>query len=291
MSDGDHYSGTKYTIDATGVKESSTGNYAILYSLVGNVNILSNKVPQDEVTNVNVKAELYEYSDFSGDVYNGLTYSFNFPVEGIIHYGNDNGNVKNNLFYNALQDIFDANNDNMITYSEAHATLSSVKSTLEAKGLLSKYLAVDTKYNLEYLKFDGISIDYLDGLENFSNISGFSFNSCGFTDLSRLRRLHNLTYFSATNNRITNIEPLNLLDNLIYLNLSNNSITSIADIAYLSSLSYLNFDSNKITDFEALENMTTIKELYLRNMTKNGTEFPNDFSIAYQLTLVMVNCA
>lgn len=212
-------------------------------------------------------------------------------MEGIIHYGNDNGNVKNNLFYNALQDIFDANNDNMITYSEAHATLSSVKSTLEAKGLLSKYLAIDTKYNLEYLKFDGISIDYLDGLENFSNISGFSFNSCGFTDLSRLRRLHNLTYFSATNNRITNIEPLNLLDNLIYLNLSNNSITSISDIAYLSSLSYLNFDSNKITDFEALENMTTIKELYLRNMTKNGTEFPNDFSIAYQLTLVMVNCA
>lgn len=291
LSDDDNYSGTKYTIDATGVKESSTGNYAILYSLVGNVNILSNKVPQDEVTNVNVKAELYEYSDFSGNVYNGLTYSFNFPVEGIIHYGNDNGNVKNNLFYNALQDIFDANNDNMITYSEAHATLSSVKSTLEAKGLLSKYLAVDTKYNLEYLKFDGISIDYLDGLENFSNISGFSFNSCGFTDLSKLRRLHNLTYFSATNNRITNIEPLNLLDNLIYLNLSNNSITSIADIAYLSSLSYLNFDSNKITDFEALENMTTIKELYLRNMTKNGTEFPNDFSIAYQLTLVMVNCA
>lgn len=291
LTDDDNYTGIRYTISATGVKESSAGNYAILYSLVGNVNILSNKVPQDEVTNVSVTAELYESSDFTGAIYNDLTYSFSFPVEGIIHYGDASGNIKNNLFYNALLDIFDANGDNMITYSEAHASLSNVKATLEVKGLTSKYLATDSTYNLEYLKFDGISIDYLDGLENFSNISGYSFNSCGFTDLSKLRRLHNLTYFSATNNRITNIEPLNLLDNLRYLNLSNNSITTISDIAYLSSLLYLNFDSNKITDFEALENMTTLKELYLRNMTKNGTEFPNDFSIAYQLTLVMINCA
>ena len=284
------FSGIKYQISSDTATINTSGEYAIAYSYACIVNILSNKVPQAEVTNVNVKAELYEEIDFTGDIYNDLTYSYSFPIEGIIHYGTEEGNVRNILFYNALIDCFDSNGDNMITYSEAHASFDKVKETLEKKGLLSKYIGKDTTYNLEYLKFDSIKIDYLDGIENFSNITGISLNSCGFTDLNKLRKLHNLTYLSATNNTITNIEPLNLLDNLIYLNLASNSITSISDIAYLSSLEYINFDSNKIIDFEALGNMTTIKELYLRNMTKNGTEFPNDFSIAYQLTLVMVNC-
>lgn len=284
------FSGIKYQISNDTATINTSGEYAIAYSYACVVNILSNKVPQTEVTNVNVKAELYETIDFTGDIYNDLTYSYSFPIEGIIHYGTEEGNIKNILFYNALIDCFDSNSDNMITYSEAHASFDKVKETLEKKGLLSKYIGKDTTYNLEYLKFDSIKIDYLDGIENFSNITGISLNSCGFTDLNKLRKLHNLVYLSATNNTITNIEPLNLLDNLIYLNLASNSITSISDIAYLSSLEYINFDSNKIIDFEALGNMTTIKELYLRNMTKNGTEFPNDFSIAYQLTLVMVNC-
>lgn len=284
------FSGIKYQISSNIASVSDLGEYAIAYSYACVVNILSNKVPQTEVTNVNVKAELYETIDFTGDIYNDLTYSYSFPVEGIIHYGTEEGNIKNILFYNALIDCFDSNGDNMITYSEAHASFDKVKENLEKKDLLSKYIGKDTTYNLEYLKFDSTKIDYLDGIENFSNITGISLNSCGFTDLNKLRKLHNLAYLSATNNTITNIEPLNLLDNLIYLNLANNSITSISDIAYLSSLEYINFDSNKIIDFEALGNMTTIKELYLRNMTKNGTEFPNDFSIAYQLTLVMVNC-
>lgn len=284
------FSGIKYQISSDTATINTSGEYAIAYSYACIVNILSNKVPQDEVTNVNVKAELYEIIDFTGDIYNDLTYSYSFPVEGIIHYGTEEGNIKNILFYNALIDCFDSNADKMITYSEAHASFDKVKENLEKKGLLSKYIGKDTTYNLEYLRFDSIKIDYLDGIENFSNISGISLNSCSFTDLNKLRKLHNLAYLSAINNTITNIEPLNLLDNLIYLNLASNSITSISDIAYLSSLQYINFDSNKIIDFEALGNMTTIKELYLRNMTKNGTEFPNDFSIAYQLTLIMVNC-
>lgn len=288
----DLYDGDTYRITDSIATSVTNGSYAILYSRVAVINILTANIPEAETTIVKITAELHKNIDFSDELYNDLSYEFSFPVEGVIHYGIKQGNVKNIFLYNALVDCFDANNDNVITYSEAKADLKAVKEVLTKKGLLSKYIkTLNTSYlKMDYLSFDELNIEYLDGIENFSNINGYSFNNCNIIGLSSIKSFHNLVYFSANNNSITDIEPLNLLDNLKYLDLSNNFITSIDDIAYLSSLQYINFDNNKLIDFEALQNMTTIRELYLCGMEKNGTPFISDYNISYQLTLIMINC-
>jgi len=286
------FTGDKYTIENGVAKKSDSGKYTLAYTYEAKIKIKANLVPQDELTTVEIKATLYNdvsYTDKYLENNNEVSYTFTLSVEGIIHYGENSGNVSDYLLYSKLVLMFDKNNDGLITYSEAKASMSEVYNTLYSKGISSTYFKYDDTYNLDYLYLDSFGISSLDGIENFTNITGLSIKSSSIKSIDKLSYLHNLKYINLEDNYVTDIEPLNLLDNLVYINLANNLITDISPLKYLNNTKYLNLKNNKIVDLDGLTLMTNLTYLDLQGMSIGATEYTNDYTISYELALIMVN--
>ncbi len=287
-----NFDGEKYSISAGVASISESGNFARAYAYEAYIQIKANLVPQVESTIVSIKATLYNdiaYTDPYIENNTGVSYTFTLTVEGIIHYGNQAGNVNDYMLYSKLLLMFDKNNDGLITYSESKQTMSEVYNILQSKGIKDTYYKTISDYSIDYLCFDSLSIDTLAGLENFTNITGISFNSNTIKSVESLSYLHGLKYISFNNNLVTDIESLNLLDDLKYISFDSNLITDISPLKYLSNLEYINLNANKIVDLNGLTLLTNLKYLNLCNMTKNSIEFTNNNTINYELALIQVN--
>ena len=286
------FDGDKYSITDGVASASESGTYALAYAYEAFIQIKANLVPQVEATYVSVKASLYNdiaYTDPYIENNSEVSYTFTLTVEGIIHYGNLSGNVSDYILYSNLLLMFDSNSDGLITYSESKQSMSDVLANLTNKGINNTYYKTDSTYNSDYLYFDSFGISTLQGLENFTNITGLSFNGNSIKSIESLRSLHSLKYISFNNNLVTDIEPLNLLDDLVYVSFDSNLITDITSLKYLSKLQYVNLNKNKIVDLDGLTLLTNLKYLNLCNMTKNSTEFTNSNTISYELALIQVN--
>ena len=286
------FTGDKYTIENGVATKSDSGKYSLAYTYEAKIKIKANLVPQDETTTISIKATLYNdvsYTDKYLENNNEVSYTFTLSVEGIIHYGENSGNISDYLLYSKLVLMFDKNNDGLITYSEAKASMSEIYNTLYSKGISSTYFKHDNTYNLDYLYLDSFGISSLDGIENFTNITGLSIKSSSIKSIDKLSYLHNLKYINLEDNYVTDIESLNLLDNLVYINLGNNLITDITPLKYLNNTKYLNLKKNKIVDLDGLTLMTNLSYLDLQGMSIGATEYTNDYTISYELALIMVN--
>lgn len=286
------YDGDKYSISEGVANKSTSGTYAIAYTYEAFIQIKANLVPQVESTIVSIKATLYNdqaYTEPYLENNQEVSYTFTLTVEGIIHYGNENGNVEDYTLYSKLLLMFDKNNDGLITYSESKQSMSEVEAILTSKGIKDTYYKTDSTYNLSYLNFDSLGISTLAGLEDFTNITGVSFNSNSIKSIENLSSLHSLKYASFDSDFVTDIEPLNLLDDLVYVSFDSNLITDITALKYLSNLQYINLNNNKIVDLDGLTLLTNLKYLNLCNMTKDSTEFTNSNTINYELALIQVN--
>ncbi len=286
------FTGDRYSIESGTATLNTSGIYALAYTYEAFIQIKANLVPQVESTIVSIKATLYNDSSYTDPYLENnkeVSYTFTLTVEGIIHYGSEKGNVTDYQLYSKLLLIFDKNNDGLITYSEAKQSMSEVASILESKGIKGTYYNTDSTYNLDYLNFESLNIDSLNGLEYFSNITGISFKSNSIKSIQNLSSLHNLQYINLASNQVTDVTPLNLLDNLVYLNFESNLITDISPLKYLSNVQYINLKSNKIVDLDGLTLMTNLKYLNLCNMTKDNIEFTNNNTINYELALIQIN--
>ncbi len=286
------FTGDGYSIDSGTATSNTNGTYALAYTYEAFIQIKANLVPQVESTIVSIKATLYNDSAYLEPYLennNEVSYTFTLTVEGIIHYGSEEGNVTDYQLYSKLLLMFDKNNDGLITYSEAKQSMSEVASILDSKGIKGTYYKNDSTYSLDYLCFESLNIDSLNGLEYFSNITGISFKSNSIKSISNLSSLHNLQYINLASNQVTDVTPLNLLDNLVYLNFESNLITDISPLKYLSNVQYINLKSNKIVDLDGLTLMTNLKYLNLCNMTKDNIEFTNNNTINYELALIQIN--
>ena len=287
------YDNDKYSItDGVASIDNDNGTYALAYAYEAFIQIKANLVPQVETTYVSIKATLYNdeaYTDPYIENNSEVSYKFTLTVEGVIHYGNQSGYVEDYILYSKLLLMFDKNSDGIITYSESKQTMSEVATNLTNKGIKDIYYKTDNTYGLDYLYFDSLGINTLAGLENFTNITGLSFNGNSIKSIESLRSLHSLKYISFNNDFVTDIEPLNLLDDLVYVSFDSNLITDITPLKYLSNLQYIKLNNNKIVDLDGLTLLTNLKYLNLCNMTKNSTEFTNSNTISYELALIQVN--
>ncbi len=292
ISDLTDFTGDRYTITSGVSTMDESGTYALAYTYEAHIKIKANLVPQDELTTVEIKATLYNdvtYTDKYLENESEVSYTFTLNVEGVIHYGDESGNVKDYLLYSKLVLMFDKNNDGVITYSEAKASMSEVYNTLNSKGIASTYYKHEDTYNLDYLYLDSFGISNLEGIENFTNITGLSIKNSNIKSIEKLSNLHSLKHINLDSNYVTDIEPLNLLDDLEYISLGDNLITNILPLKYLNNTKYLNLKNNKIVDLDGLTLMTNLKYLDLEGMSIGAIEYTNDYTISYELALIMVN--
>jgi hypothetical protein len=116
---------------------------------------------------------------------------------------------------------------------------------------------------LQSLNAEGISINYLSGLEHAINLQKLILNNNFIREISPLAKLTNLQWLELRINQINDISPLAKLTNLQKLILSANQITDISPLANLTNLQELWLNYNKISDISPLAKLTNLKVLYL----------------------------
>ena len=167
-----------------------------------------------------------------------------FNVTGILHYGEDIGDI---TLFHLLRRICDANNDWYITNDEA-LTVTIIPAFW--------YGSTKTVY------FTNNNIYSVKGLEYFENLTEIDLSTNFISDLTPISTLFNLTKLILNNNKITDVTPLSMLLNLVELNLGVNDIRDIGALENLELLEILILTSNiNIFSFEVIENFDNLKSL------------------------------
>ena len=123
------------------------------------------------------------------------------------------------------------------------------------------------------------SIESLEDLKWFLNLTELNAANCGISDISVLSALTNLDYLNLSNNQISDISALANLENLTYINLESNQITDLLPIAHLADQLYMpNFYNNPIPEenmnafFYPIEENHVVTTLH-KSISKDMPEF------------------
>ena len=293
----------------------SAGTY---YERKANIEILPDRIPHVEPKTVFIEARLYTLDEFGNPhmvdaggnlitsgtgekVYvdpvtnrvQELTYELTLAVDGVIRNRPDQI-ADANLFY-IFRQLFDANEDGIITYSEAQDWTGLI-ARYEASAptsVLRSYMKLHTSYttsSVYYIDLVNQSITGLKGLEYFLQVTGYNFSGTGISDISVLSGLHNLVYLSFQNDFLASLAPLAYMNKLQCLDFTNNSIINLEPLRYLPALRYLNLQNNSVVNFEPLTELTTLRWLIITGMNTNyGANFTTDPITMYDFALIKVN--
>jgi len=110
-------------------------------------------------------------------------------------------------------------------------------------------------------------INYLDGIENCSELEYLNLAHQNITDISPLHTLLRLKYLNLSQNRsIVDISPLANLTQLKYLDLDSNEILEITPLSNLIQIEYLNLQFNQnLSNISIINNLKNLRELWLAN--------------------------
>lgn len=115
--------------------------------------------------------------------------------------------------------------------------------------------------NLLKLKLAGNPISNFSPLSNLSRLQFLDLSQTGLSDLAFLQGMDSLKHLYLNHNDITDISVLALLPNLYEVRLLGNNIAEIPAL----DIQILDLSSSGITDLSFLENMGSVKKLYLNN--------------------------
>ncbi|XBH20373.1 LPXTG cell wall anchor domain-containing protein [Jonesiaceae bacterium BS-20] len=98
-----------------------------------------------------------------------------------------------------------------------------------------------------------------------ANITGFTCQNLGITDITGLETMTSLERFYLDNNAIASLAPLMNLTSLTWLNLNGVGATDtdVLGFSQLPNMTYLSLSNNEITDVSALADATALEYLYL----------------------------
>ncbi len=100
---------------------------------------------------------------------------------------------------------------------------------------------------------------------DLEELTSFSANHQGISNLTGLEYAVNLMYLDVSFNKISDVTPLQELTSLTSLILWSNEITNIDSLSQLTNLNYLDLDTNKINDVSPVAALTNLETLWLAN--------------------------
>jgi Leucine-rich repeat (LRR) protein len=98
-------------------------------------------------------------------------------------------------------------------------------------------------------------IQYLDGIEQLTELKSLHLNFNQIEDISPILELEKLNILYLSDNKIQNLEPLSELTQLSELAIQKNNIKDISPLLSITSLKALYARSNRIYDFPALHSL------------------------------------
>lgn len=258
------------------LKELTLGNNPIKdYSpLLGIENLqIDRKILKETVTNKTLLknlnlGEVYYlpkkviYKEEAIEVQWDRKYLFEEREKVIVVNGNTKyGNIKCKAVYG---DYFE---DRIVNFRDKNLEKAIRKEIDKHKGNI--YLS-DVR-NLKKLEGLGLGIKYLDGIENLKGLEKISFwaNAIETSELYKLSELKNLKSLDLAENNLTYIPSgvFNKMSKLEELVLDGNKISNIDKEAFvgLDNLKDLLFEDNMVNDIQAVEVLTSLDTLFMRN--------------------------
>ena len=120
--------------------------------------------------------------------------------------------------------------------------------------------------NLTYLDLTDGRINDISVLSGMTDLTELYLGQNSIQEIDALRELKKLTKLDLSNNRVTSANALSELVDLRELDLHGNSIQYVRPLQNLTKLRKLDASDNVfMNDFSALEKLTELEELYLRD--------------------------
>lgn len=238
-------------------------------------------------------AELRKKCDFNESTIKSSYNTDEFSSERIPTHYYENSSALDQKIYGFLKN---ENCSDLRSYSIRSNNVLKSLNQLSAKGNLcsfdlSNYYAVDLSALVKLPLVHELKINS-SGFNDFKNLSRFpylfnlSLNNNYIADIDSLPAISQLQNLSLNNNIFTHAEALSKFYNLRKLELINCGLTTTPSWKRLNKLTSLNLSENPIQDFRGLQNLHSLQQLTLNNMSGNLTGLPTiktlkELSIAF----------
>ena len=115
----------------------------------------------------------------------------------------------------------------------------------------------------ELLLFDGVRIETLNGISNFTSLERLSVSETDCQDIEELTQMQSLTYIDISWGYIAKIPDFSDCPNLTELHLAANLIADVAPLCNATSLRFVDLSHNDITSVAPLKDVTFLDALCL----------------------------
>ena len=118
---------------------------------------------------------------------------------------------------------------------------------------------------LSSLNMSGTSVSDLSPLRNANNLKTLNASNTNITDLTPLRYCTNLQDIDVSSTQVNKLDVLYMLNNVEKLNISNTSITDISPVTVCSNMTHFIFKSGNINDIKALKDLNKLLSIDISN--------------------------
>jgi len=124
-------------------------------------------------------------------------------------------------------------------------------------------MALGKNYAVEVsvLECNSKNIEFLEGIQHFTNLTELKLSSNQISDVSQLSDLTKLQFLFLTSNLISDLTPLNSLQQLSLLGLGENQIVDLTPIKASANLTELYIDDNQISSFAPILGLQKLSKI------------------------------
>jgi internalin A len=126
--------------------------------------------------------------------------------------------------------------------------------------------------SVEGLTMEGLPIDDIGFLEQFSELALLDISSSGVTDLGPIRRLSKLEFLAVDFTSLSTVDPVQELVNLTGLYIAHTGVSSLEPIRELRKLTTLSFAGTAVSDIGVIRDLTNLRRVWFSGTNVSDIE-------------------